>query len=53
MNGALNCGRRFRLFNVVDDFNREALHIEVNTSITSERLIRIFECLHSQRGCRR
>ena len=34
---ALICGKRFRLFNVVDDFNREALHIEVDTSITSER----------------
>ena len=50
MSDALNCGRRFRLFNVVDDFNREALHIEVDTSITSERLVRIFERLRSQRG---
>ena len=49
MSDALNCGRRFRLFNVVDDFNREALHIEVDTSITSERLVRIFERLRSQR----
>lgn len=49
MSDALSCGRRFRLFNVVDDFNREALHIEVDTSITSERLIRIFEQLRSQR----
>jgi putative transposase len=41
----LACGRRFRTFNVVDDFNREALHIEVDTSITSQRLVRIFEQL--------
>lgn len=50
MSDALNCGRRYRLFNVVDDFNREALHVEVDTSITSERLIRIFERLRRVRG---
>jgi putative transposase len=50
MSDALTCGRRFRTFNVVDDFNREALHIEVDTSITSVRLIRIFERLRHERG---
>ena len=43
MSDALACGRRFRTFNVTDDFNREALHIEIDTSITSQRLIRLFE----------
>lgn len=43
-------GRRFRTFNVVDDFNREALHIEVDTSITSGRLVRVFEQLRAHRG---
>jgi putative transposase len=50
MSDTLLCGRRFRTFNVVDDFNREAMHIEVDTSITSERLIRIFERLQAERG---
>ena len=44
------CGRRYRLFNVVDDFNREALHVEIDTSLTSERLIRVFEHLRQTRG---
>ena len=47
---ALICGKRFRLFNVVDDFNREAMHIEVDTSITSERLVRVFEQLRLEHG---
>lgn len=50
MADALACGRRFRLFNLADDFNREAVHIEVDTSITSQRLIRIFEQIRGQRG---
>jgi len=34
MSDALACGRRFRTFNVVDDFNREALHIEIELNGT-------------------
>ncbi len=50
MSDALACGRRFRTFNVVDDFNREALHIEVDTSINSARLVRVFEQLRRDHG---
>jgi len=50
MSDALACGRRIRTFNIVDDFNREALHIEVDTSITSLRLVRIFEQLKRDHG---
>ncbi len=50
MADALACGRRFRLFNIVDDFNREVVHIEVDTSITSERLVRVFVRLRQERG---
>ncbi len=50
MSDALYCGRRFRTFNVVDDFNREALHIEIDTSITSDRLVRIFSRIARERG---
>lgn len=49
MSDQLYSGKRYRTFNVVDDFNREALHIEIDTSITSARLVRVFEHL-KQRG---
>ena len=42
--------RRFRLLNVIDDFNRESLAIEVDTSLPSLRVIRVLERLVLQRG---
>jgi len=47
---ALANGRRFRTFNVLDDFNREAIHIEIDTSINSQRLVRVFEQLQAEHG---
>ena len=35
MSDALACGRRYRTFNVADDFNREAINIGVDTSTTT------------------
>jgi len=50
MSDALYRGPRFRTFNVLDDFNREVLAIEVDTSLTSTRLVRVFEQLAAERG---
>ncbi len=36
-------GRNFRLFNVIDDFNREALGMEIDFSLRSARVIRALE----------
>jgi hypothetical protein len=33
-------GRSIRLFNVIDDFNREGLIIDVDFSLPSERIVR-------------
>lgn len=46
----LMCGRNFRTFNIADDFNREAIHIEIDTSITSVRLVRVFEQIRQERA---
>lgn len=40
---SLNCGRKFRVANIIDDFNREAVGMEAAMSITSSRLIRMLE----------
>jgi len=50
MGDALWDGRRFRTFNVVDDFNREALAIEVDFSLTAERVVRVLERIAAVRG---
>ena len=51
MSDSLVDGRKFRLFNVMDDFNRESLAIEVDTSLPSLRVIRVLETLIAERGC--
>jgi putative transposase len=50
MSDSLVDGRKFRLFNVIDDFNRESLAIEVDTSLPALRVIRVLEKVIGQRG---
>jgi putative transposase len=50
MSDALVDGRKFRVLNVIDDFNRESLAIEVDTSLPSRRVIRVLERIVARRG---
>ena len=50
MSDALACGRKFRTLNVLDDFNRESLAIEVDFSLPAERVIRVLEQVAVLRG---
>ena len=50
MHDQLSDGRSFRLFNVLDDFNREGLGIEVDLSLPSARVIRSLEQIIEWRG---
>jgi putative transposase len=50
MHDQLADGRTFRLFNVIDDYNREALGIEIDFSLPSERVIRELKQIISWRG---
>ena len=50
MHDQLECGRTYRLFNVIDDFNREGLAIEADHSLPSQRVIRALERVIEWRG---
>lgn len=50
MSDSLVNGRKFRTLNVIDDCNREALAIEVDTSLSAKRVIRTLEQVINWRG---
>ena len=50
MHDQLSDGRSYRLFNVIDDYNREGLGIEVDFSLPAERVIRSLEQIIEWRG---
>jgi putative transposase len=51
MSDSLANSRAFRTLNILDDFNREVLWIEVDASLAAERLVRILETIIAWRGC--
>jgi putative transposase len=50
MHDSLADKRSYRLFNVIDDFNREALGMEIDMSLPAERVIRSLEQIIEWRG---
>lgn len=50
MHDALVCGRRFRTFNVGDNFNREALSIEIDLNQPAQRVVRVLDRIAAKRG---
>ena len=50
MQDSLSTGRAFRLLNVLDEFHRESLAIEVDLSLPAERVVRVLDRLITERG---
>lgn len=50
MSDALSDGRRVRVFNVIDDCNRESLAIECGVAFPAERVIRVLTQLEEEIG---
>lgn len=50
MSDTLVNGRKFRTLNIIDDCNREALAIEIDTSLSARRVIRTLEQVINWRG---
>lgn len=50
MHDSLQDGRSFRLLNVIDDYNREILAIEIDTSLPVLRLLQVLQRLKEDRG---
>lgn len=50
MHDSLYCGKRFRTLNIIDEETSECLVIEVDTLLPAEHVIKLFECLKTERG---
>ena len=50
MHDQLADSRSYRLFNVIDDFNREGLAIEVDFSLPASRVVRALDQIIEWRG---
>ena len=50
MSDSLTDGRSYRALNVIDDFNREGLAVEIDHSLPSARVVRVLDQVAEERG---
>ena len=50
MHDSLVCGHRFRTFNIVDDFNRKVLSLEIDLNLPVLRVFLVLDRIAANRG---
>jgi len=50
MTDSLESGKKFRTLNIIDDYNREILAVEIDYSLPAERVIRVLNRVAEERG---
>ena len=50
MSDSLMEGRKIRTLNIIDDFNREIMEIEVGLSFPADRVVRTLDRLGNEKG---
>ena len=50
MADGLDSGKSIRILNIMDDYNREVLAVEIDHSLPSKRVVRVLEQLIADRG---
>lgn len=50
MHDALASGRKIKVLNIIDDYNREALSIDIASSITGQRVVEVLKMIIDWRG---
>ncbi len=50
ISGSTSAGRKYRILNAIDEYTRESLAMEIDTSLSGERVVRVLNRICEERG---